>query len=193
MEKILITGALGQLGQEFINYFKTKDIYIVATDIKDPPDNLQCIFEYADVLNKDKSLVFGSGSVSGVDLLKFKPNTKVKLSLRKKLKISPASFIFVFIGRLNYEKGIYDLIDSFILADLKSAYLLIIGPDEENISSKFKGKQSNIIFSDITSSPQDFLAISNVLCLPSYREGFGNIVIEAAAIGLPSIVSNIYG
>ena len=145
------------------------------------------------VLNKDKSLVFGSGSVSGVDLLKFKPNTKVKLSLRKKLKISPASFIFVFIGRLNYEKGIYDLIDSFILADLKSAYLLIIGPDEENISSKFKGKQSNIIFSDITSSPQDFLAISNVLCLPSYREGFGNIVIEAAAIGLPSIVSNIYG
>ena len=54
MEKILITGALGQLGQEFINYFKTKDIYIVATDIKDPPDNLQCIFEYADVLNKDK-------------------------------------------------------------------------------------------------------------------------------------------
>jgi len=145
------------------------------------------------VLNKDKSLVFGSGSVSGVDLLKFKPNTKVKLSLRKKLKISPASFVFVFIGRLNYEKGIYDLIDSFILADLKSAYLLIIGPDEENISSKFKGKQSNIIFSDITSSPQDFLAISNVLCLPSYREGFGNIVIEAAAIGLPSIVSNIYG
>ena len=145
------------------------------------------------VLNKDKSLVFGSGSVSGVDLLKFKPNTKVKLSLRKKLKISPASFIFVFIGRLNYEKGIYDLIDSFILADLKSAYLLIIGPDEENISSKFKGKQSNIIFSDITSSPQDFLAISNVLCLPSYREGFGNIVIEAAATGLPSIVSNIYG
>ena len=145
------------------------------------------------VLNEDKSLVFGSGSVSGVDLLKFKPNIKVKLSLRKKLNISTSSFVFVFIGRINFDKGIYDLIDSFILADLKSAYLLIIGPDEESILSKFKDKQSNIIFSDITSSPQDFLAVSDVLCLPSHREGFGNIVIEAAATGLPSIVSNIYG
>ena len=145
------------------------------------------------VLNEDKALVFGSGSVSGVDLLKFKPNTKVKLSLRKKLNISTSSFVFVFIGRINFDKGIYDLIDSFILADLKSAYLLIIGPDEESILSKFKDKQSNIIFFDITSSPQDFLAVSDVLCLPSHREGFGNIVIEAAATGLPSIVSNIYG
>ena len=145
------------------------------------------------ILHKDKSLVFGSGSVSGVDLGKFKPNRKVKLSLRKKLKISPNSFVFVFLGRLNSDKGIYDLINSFILADLKSAYLLLIGPDEEDVAYKFKGKQSNIIFSDITSSPQDFLAISDVLCLPSYREGFGNVVIEAAATGVPSIVSNIYG
>ena len=145
------------------------------------------------VLNKDKALVLGSGSVSGVDLLKFKPNTKVKVTLRKKLKISPASFIFVFLGRLNSDKGIHDLINAFISTDLKSAYLLLVGPDEENISSKFKGNQSNIIFPDLISSPQDFLAVSDVLCLPSYREGFGNVVIEAAATGVPSIVSNIYG
>jgi glycosyltransferase involved in cell wall biosynthesis len=145
------------------------------------------------VLKKDKSLVFGSGSVSGVDLLKFKPNTKVKSSLRKKLKIPIASFVFIFLGRLNSDKGIYDLIHSFKSADLKSAYLLLIGPDEEDISSKFNSNQSNIIFSGATSSPQDFLAASDVLCLPSYREGFGNVVIEAAATGLPSIVSNIYG
>ena len=145
------------------------------------------------VLNKDKALVFGSGSVSGVDLLKFKPNTKVKSSLRKKLKISPSSFVFVFLGRLNSDKGIHDLINAFISTDLKSAYLLLVGPDEENISSKFKGNQSNIIFSGLISSPQDFLAVSDVLCLPSYREGFGNVVIEAAATGVPSIVSNIYG
>jgi glycosyltransferase involved in cell wall biosynthesis len=145
------------------------------------------------VLKKDKSLVFGSGSVSGVDLLKFKPNKKVKSSLRKKLKIPIASFVFIFLGRLNSDKGIYDLIHSFKSADLKSAYLLLIGPDEEDILSKFNSNQSNIIFSGATSSPQDFLAASDVLCLPSYREGFGNAVIEAAATGLPSIVSNIYG
>ena len=51
------------------------------------------------VLKKDKSLVFGSGSVSGrLDLLKFKPNTKVKVTLRNKLKIPPASFVFIFLG-----------------------------------------------------------------------------------------------
>ena len=71
--------------------------------------------------------------------------------------------------------------------------MLLIGPDEENISTKFKSNHSNIIFSGATSSPQDYLAASDVLCLPSYREGFGNVVIEAAASGLPSIVSNIYG
>ena len=142
------------------------------------------------VLNKDKALVFGSGSVSGVDLLKFKPNTKVKSSLRKKLKISPSSFVFVFLGRLNSDKGIHDLINAFISTDLKSAYLLLV---EEDILSKFNSNQSNIIFSGLISSPQDFLAVSDVLCLPSYREGFGNVVIEAAATGVPSIVSNIYG
>ncbi|MDA9210898.1 glycosyltransferase [Methylophilaceae bacterium] len=145
------------------------------------------------VLKKDKSLVFGSGSVSGIDLLKFKPNKKVKVKLRNKLKIPSASFVFIFLGRLNSDKGIYDLIHSFKSADLKSAYLLLIGPDEENISTKFKSNHSNIIFSGATSSPQDYLAASDVLCLPSYREGFGNVVIEAAASGLPSIVSNIYG
>ena len=145
------------------------------------------------VLKKDKSLVFGSGSVSGIDLLKFKPNKKVKVKLRNKLKIPPASFVFIFLGRLNSDKGIYDLIHSFKSADLKSAYLLLIGPDEENIATKFKSNHSNIIFSGATSSPQDYLAASDILCLPSYREGFGNVVIEAAASGLPSIVSNIYG
>ena len=145
------------------------------------------------VLKKDKSLVFGSGSVSGIDLLKFKPNKKVKVKLRNKLKIPSASFVFIFLGRLNSDKGIYDLIHSFKSADLKSAYLLLIGPDEENIATKFKSNHSNIIFSGATSSPQDYLAASDILCLPSYREGFGNVVIEAAASGLPSIVSNIYG
>tara|TARA_B110000444_G_scaffold156042_1_gene145933 strand:- start:6600 stop:7514 length:915 start_codon:yes stop_codon:yes gene_type:complete len=54
MEKILITGALGQLGQEFINYFVNKGVFVVASDIKNPPNSLPCAYEYADVLNKDK-------------------------------------------------------------------------------------------------------------------------------------------
>lgn len=54
MEKILITGALGQLGFEFINYFNSKGSFIVAVDIKKNPNSLPCIYECIDVLNKDK-------------------------------------------------------------------------------------------------------------------------------------------
>ncbi|MGY8946199.1 MAG: NAD-dependent epimerase/dehydratase family protein [Flavobacteriales bacterium] len=66
MERILITGALGQLGHEFIKHFSKKGIFVLATDIKDPPKNLPCLFEYLDVLNKEK-----------IDLLvkKYKINT----------------------------------------------------------------------------------------------------------------------
>ncbi len=145
------------------------------------------------ILKKNKTIVFGNGSIAGVDLSKFKPNKKIKGILRKKLKISASAFVFIFLGRLNSEKGVNDLINAFILANLKSAYLVLAGPDEEKISFKSKNYQSNIIFTGLTSRPQDFLAMSNMLCLPSYREGFGSVVIEAAATGIPSIVSNIYG
>ena len=145
------------------------------------------------ILKKNKTIVFGNGSIAGVDLSKFKPNKKIKGILRTKLKIPTSAFVFIFLGRLNSEKGVDDLIDAFILANLKSAYLVLAGPDEEKISFKSKNYQSNIIFTGLTSRPQDFLAMSNMLCLPSYREGFGSVVIEAAAAGIPSIVSNIYG
>ena len=145
------------------------------------------------ILKKNKTIVFGNGSIAGVDLSKFKPNKKIKGILRTKLKIPTSAFVFIFLGRLNSEKGVNDLIDAFILANLKFAYLVLAGPDEEKISFKSKNYQSNIIFTGLTSRPQDFLAMSNMLCLPSYREGFGSVVIEAAATGIPSIVSNIYG
>ena len=145
------------------------------------------------ILKKNKTIVFGNGSIAGVDLSKFKPNKKIKGILRTKLKIPTSAFVFIFLGRLNSEKGVNNLIDAFILANLKSAYLVLAGPDEEKISFKSKNYQSNIIFTGLTSRPQDFLAMSNILCLPSYREGFGSVVIEAAAVGIPSIVSNIYG
>ena len=53
MERVLITGALGQLGIEFIKYFKKNNIYVLATDIKSPSKKLRCDFEIADALDKD--------------------------------------------------------------------------------------------------------------------------------------------
>ena len=145
------------------------------------------------ILKKNKTLVFGSGSICGVDLLKFKSNKKIRDSLRRDFKIPSSAFIYIYLGRLNKEKGVNDLIDAFILANLKSAYLILAGPDEEEIVSNTKNHSSNIIFTGYTKIPQDLLAMSDIICLPSYRECFGTVVIEAAAVGIPAIVSNIYG
>ena len=144
------------------------------------------------VISKNTSFVFGNGSICGVNLEKFRPNKKTRSTLRKKFNIPNSAFIFLFVGRLNSEKGIYDLLSAFKKANLKSTFLFLVGPDEENIGLKLQ-QSKNIIIHEFTTTPEDFMASCDLLCLPSYREGFGNVVIEAAASGMPSIVSDIYG
>lgn len=145
---------------------------------------------------KSKIKVLGEGSISGVDLQKFIP--KNSEGLKNKLQLTDKSFVFLFIGRLNKDKGVFDLIKSFdiVVEKFPKAALLIVGSDEENIlpfiqSHSLYGK--SIFYHPATPRPQDFMAMADVLCLPSYREGFGSVVIEAAACGTPSIGSNIYG
>lgn len=169
---------------KFINFLTTYNI----VDGKSQYDFLLS----ENIISKKTSFVFAEGSICGVDLLKFKPNKGARLLLRKKYDIPNSAFVFLFVGRLNNDKGINDLVSAFKKANLKSAFLILIGPDEENICLKVKNIK-NIITHDFTARPEDFMATSDLLCLPSYREGFGNVVIEAAATGIPSMVSNIYG
>jgi glycosyltransferase involved in cell wall biosynthesis len=107
--------------------------------------------------------------------------------------------LFLFLGRLNRDKGVLDLATAFSMACRlgKEIHLLIVGPDEghmkEAIIDECKQFSSRLHFKDYTDSPQHYMAAADVLCLPSYREGFGLVVVEAASIGLPSIGSRIYG
>ena len=169
---------------KFINCMSTRNI----VDGKSQYDFLLS----ENVISKKKSIVFANGSICGVDLTRFKPNKDTRLRLRKSYDIPNSAFVFLFVGRLNNEKGINDLLSAFKKANLKSAFLFLVGPDEENIYLKVKNIK-NIIIHEFTASPEDFMTSSNLLCLPSYREGFGNVVIEAAAVGTPSMVSDIYG
>ena len=145
---------------------------------------------------KTKIKVLGNGSISGVDLKKFTP--KDSEGLKSNLNLKDKSFVFLFIGRLNKDKGIFDLIKSFELVNSKhpQAALLIVGSDEENILPFIQNHilyNKSIFYHEATPRPQDFMAMTDILCLPSYREGFGSVVIEAAACGTPSIGSDIYG
>lgn len=146
-----------------------------------------------------KLKVLGEGSICGVDLSRFKPNALIRLSFRLKLGIPENAITYLFIGRLNRDKGILDLVAAFkILAkENVDVHLLVVGPDEEGlypkIESMLAGCKTQLHCVGYTEKPEDYMACSDVLCLPSYREGFGSVVIEAAAVGLPAIVTNIYG
>ncbi len=149
------------------------------------------------VLSADRSQVFLNGSIAGVDLERFKPDRQTRSSLRATLGINIEATVFLFIGRLNHEKGLLDLAEAFSRLSRKRAHLVFVGPDEEGLKEKITHVCNEVVdnlhFVDYTSKPEAYMAAADVLCLPSYREGFNNVVIEAAAVGLPAIASNIYG
>ena len=150
------------------------------------------------VLDPKKGNVLGKGSISGVDLNFFKFDSNIKKTFRKKIGLNEFDNVVIFLGRLNRDKGIYDLVESFnlIVNEVKNLHLVLVGPDEQKVREVlFKSRKlnPNIHFIGRTLEPQKWLCIGDIFCLPSYREGFGTSVIEAAAIGIPSITSRIYG
>ena len=151
------------------------------------------------VLSKDISIVLGSGSISGVDVNRFRPSKIRRNLIRKQLNIKDNCVIFLFVGRIKKEKGIFELVEAFknVSEQCDDVILLIVGPDEEGVKqeliSYLKTCKKLVRFVDFTKTPEKYMAASDIFVLPSYREGFGNVIIEAASCGLPSIGANIYG
>lgn len=172
---------------------KTLDKVIAFCNNKilaDSPSQLEFLRKEK-ILKKNMGEVLGKGSISGVDLEKFKFDKEIRNKLRKKHNILGDDIVYGFIGRLKKDKGIYELLEAFKKVNLKNKKLLIIGPDEEGISKALK--YENVIYLGFQSNPNFYLNMFDIFCLPSYREGFGSVIIEAAAMGIPAIVSNIYG
>ena len=149
------------------------------------------------VFSPDKALVFGSGSVAGVDLNRFKSNKRLGFEMRKQLGIPKDAFVYLFLGRLVLDKGILDLAKAFSEINDLNSYLVFVGSDESKLSARILNicadKIKKIRILGFSKEPYKYLASANVLCLPSYREGFGSVIIEAAAMSVPAIGSNIYG
>lgn len=144
--------------------------------------------------------VLGSGSISGVDMARFRPDPEARSSLRKECAIPDDAVVCLFLGRLTADKGVFELVQAFALSGEKNSklWLVLVGPDEEGVSqqirSTLKGETARrMLVEGFTHTPERYIAAADFLCLPSYREGFGMVVIEAAAAGIPSVGSRIYG
>lgn len=151
------------------------------------------------IIPSGKSVVLANGSICGVDTARFYPNAAMRDKARRESGISDDAAVILFLGRLNRDKGVLDLAKSFtaIAATMPDAILLLVGPEEERIFEEVRricaGYGERIKRVGFTSHPEDYMVAADVLCLPSYREGFGLVVIEAAATGVPAVCSRIYG
>ena len=151
-------------------------------------------------LASSKFHLINKGSIKGVDTnLFYKFDNKKKINLRKKFKIEHNSKVILYMGRMDVDKGVKDLIESFksIFPLKKNLILLLVGRDEMNIKSYLKNFNSeiknNIIYLDHTDNPSEIFNIANIFCLPSKREGFGNSIIESSACEVPVVGSDIFG
>ncbi len=169
-------------------------------------------------ITKKPLKIIANGNVNGLDLHYFSPNSiseETQISLKKKLNISETDFVFVFVGRLVKDKGINELVSAFQNLNSKIAQpsnsqtlqlsnpptlkLLLVGPFEHELDALLPEtileieKNPNIISVGFQKDVRPYFSVSDALVFPSYREGFPNVVLQAGAMELPSIVSDING
>lgn len=152
----------------------------------------------------EKLKVIANGSSNGIDTEYFSRNrisNDILEKLKEELNIKSDDFVFVFVGRLVGDKGINEMVKAFkkINVSHQNIKLLLVGPFETELDPLQKNtldeieNNSNIINVGFQNDVRPYFAISNTLVFPSYREGFPNVVMQAGAMGLPSIVSDING
>ena len=181
-----------------------KLIYVCATNVYPNSFGLHDIIVQNKFCHSSKLKVLGNGSSNGIDIEYF--NTSLftesqNLALRKQLQIGQSDFVFVFVGRLVSDKGINEMVAAFERhqTNYPLSKLLLVGDYEADLDPllpfTLQAIKTNdaIITTGFQADVRPYLALSNALVFPSYREGFPNVVMQAGAMGLPCIVSNING
>ncbi|MFY0672421.1 MAG: glycosyltransferase family 4 protein [Bacteroidia bacterium] len=174
---------------EKITAFCAQDVICISQSVKD-------LGVSYNIFKNNKAVVINKGSSNGIDLKKFSPNgvgLEAELELKKKYSLE-SYFVFGFVGRIIDRKGINELYQAFVqlnevYADTK---LLIVGPlEREQLAddSLIKKIQDhpNIIWPGRTDDVPTHLKVMDVFVLPAWWEGFGNVLVQAAAMGIPVI------
>lgn len=152
------------------------------------------------VLSAENSQVLANGSICGVKLERFNVSEEVRKMERMKFGFKDDDVVFIFMGRLNHDKGVGELYEAFnrLTLECPKAKLSLYGVYEEGYETKVKDypnlkRDENYFYTDWTQTPYNALQGGDVFVLPTWREGFGSSVIEAQALELPVITSDAYG
>lgn len=159
--------------------------------------------------------IIHNGNINGKDTSYYSPeavNNELKASgiafegsardyYRKQIGLSPNDFAFIFIGRIVNDKGMHELAEAMkqLRTEHPECKVILVGPFESELDplrpedERFFKEDPNVIYVGRQKDVRTFLLASDALVFPSYREGFPNVVLEAGAMGLPSIVTNING
>lgn len=178
--------------------------YWSATHVFPNSEGLKKIILESKYSKPDKVKVLANGSSNGIDTDYFSKehfSFAQKTQLKESLRITDVDFVFVFVGRLVSDKGINEAVSAFkkIRITYTQAKLLLVGPLETELDPLHQETLEaiehcpQIISVGYQNDVRPYLAISDCLVFPSYREGFPNVVMQAGAMELPSIVSNING
>jgi len=179
-----------------------KAIYRCATMVY-PNSKGLCDFILAEAFApRQKIKVLANGSSNGINTAYFSPvlvSEKQISALRAQHDIQPADFVFVFVGRLVSDKGINELVTAFKKLGTPHIKLLLVGHYEHELDPLALGTHAvikdhpDIITTGFQTDVRPYFALSSALVFPSYREGFPNVVLQAGAMGLPNIVTDING
>jgi glycosyltransferase involved in cell wall biosynthesis len=178
--------------------------YFCATRVYPNSKGLQDFIIQSTFCKATKLKVLGSGSSNGIDTSYFDPDQvseNQKETLKKELHIKSTDYVYCFVGRLVKDKGIDELIQAFaaISDKNKAAKLILVGHTEADLDPLLPETlrsvefNENIIEVGFQNDVRPYLSIAHVFTFPSYREGFPNVVLQANAMGIPCIVSDING
>lgn len=151
----------------------------------------------------NKNIILGLGTCNGIDVTKFNKKSlsieKIQ-SLKNQYQINDSDFVIGFVGRLVNDKGVSELVQSFdiLCQKYQNIKLLLVGPFEErdSVSDEIKKNietNSAIIHTGLVNNTALFFSMMHVLILPTYREGFPTVVLEASAMELPIIITKATG
>ncbi|HKR65210.1 MAG TPA: glycosyltransferase, partial [Thermoanaerobaculia bacterium] len=137
--------------------------------------------------SREKTIVLAHGSSNGVDAARFAPNDETRARIRRELGFADSDVVIGFIGRLTRDKGIAELLQAF--ERVRNARLLIVGDAEDGdpVDAATLAKLAHVTRLAHVADAAPYYSAIDILAFPSHREGFPNVVLEAASASVPAV------